>query len=236
MQSLSPEPRKHQNLFKVAYRHFPGRLLSTAIGVSFLSTPLLHNFFRDSGIDSLFVRILLIGVVIITVPLIVIYLLTLLRAVKIRKRLEGKAELREEIRIADIETVKEQQKVDEREEILTQKAERIDLNTQIAKQAKEDERWDMLHERLRIQEERNDEQDRQQLLRDGELIRMRKEDQLKDHYKTLFDRYLRNSQGEETSQAVADGLISIPEIWLTEQPEIQKDPGLMESLKPYNKR
>jgi len=94
----------------------------------------------------------------------------------------------------------------------------------------------MLHERLRIQEEHSDEQDRQQLLRDEDLIRMRKNDELKDRYKTLFDRYLRNSQGEQTSQAVADGLISIPETWLAEQPEIQKDPGLMESLKPYNKR
>lgn len=108
------------------------------------------------------------------------------------------------------------------------------LKARLAKEKSDEERWDALHERLRIQEERNDEQDRQQVLRDEESLRLRNEDDLKDQYKVLFARYLKNSPDEKLSHEVSDGLAPIPDAWLAEQPEIVKNPELMESLKPLN--
>lgn len=109
-----------------------------------------------------------------------------------------------------------------------------DLKARLAKEKSDEERWDALHERLRIQEERNDEQDRQQLLRDEETVRLRNESDLKDQYKVLFARYLKNSADEKLSHEVSDGLAPIPDAWLAEQPEIAKNPELIELLKPLN--
>lgn len=65
-------------------------------------------------------------------------------------------------------------------------------------------------------------------------MRLRHEDELKDQYRTLFARYVRNSFGK--NQEVADGLAPIPEAWLKEQPEIRKNPALAQMLGPYNER
>lgn len=122
---------------------------------------------------------------------------------------------------------------DERE-VARQELASDDLKVRLAKEKSDEERWDALHERLRIQEERNDEQDRQQVLRDEESLRLRNEDNLKDQYKVLFARYLKNSPDEKLSHEVSDGLAPIPDSWLAEQPEIAKNPELMEQLKPLN--
>ncbi len=110
-----------------------------------------------------------------------------------------------------------------------------DLEARHIKETKDEKRWEALHERLRIQEERSEERDRQQLLRDKEYVRMRNEDEIKDQYKVLFSRYIRNSQ-HAASREVADGLAPIPEAWLKIQPEILKNPTLMVSIQQYNER
>ena len=111
-----------------------------------------------------------------------------------------------------------------------------DLEDRHAREDKEEKRWKDLHERLRIQEERSEEREKLQMVRDEEFLRMRHEDELKDKYKTLFARYVRNSEGSKLNKEVADGLSPIPEEWLKEQPEILKNPALLELLQSYNER
>ena len=140
-------------------------------------------------------------------------------------------ELASEERLLVAQQVKD---IKDEKEVARQELASDDLKARLAKEKSDEERWDALHERLRIQEERNDEQDRQQVLRDEESLRLRNEDDLKDQYKVLFARYLKNSPDEKLSHEVSDGLAPIPEAWLAEQPEIAKNPELMESLKPLN--
>src|SRR5579883_2555624 len=88
----SPDKRKRHNLFVVAFNHFPENLAATAVGIAFLSAPLLYNLFREQGISSVIVRIILTGAVIAIVPLLILYLVTLLRSVGIREKLESQNE------------------------------------------------------------------------------------------------------------------------------------------------
>ena len=111
-----------------------------------------------------------------------------------------------------------------------------DLEARHIKEDKEEKRWAALDNRLRIQEEQNEEREKRQVQREEEQTRMRQEDEVKDKYKILFARYLRNSKGSMLNQNVADGLAPIPEEWLTSQPEIKKNPALAQLLKPYNAR
>ncbi|MDP4200548.1 MAG: hypothetical protein Q8922_08005 [Bacteroidota bacterium] len=109
-----------------------------------------------------------------------------------------------------------------------------DLEARHIKEEKEEKRWNALYERLRIQDERNEEREQRQLRRDEEQTRIRHEEELKDKYRTLFDRYLRNSSGDTLNRDVADGLAPIPDDWLNKQPEILKNPALLRLLDPYN--
>ena len=419
MQQYSPKTGKRHNLFILAYKHFPTGLLATAIGIAFLSAPLLYNLFRDNGIDSIVLRVLLTGAVIGVVPLSFLYIVTLLRSPKIRVRLETEAEHQLEIISDDLHALQAREKKEEKEVIRLEqvvegdiKARKVkdekenerwdllneslrlqnetvelaseerllvaqqikeikdegevmrkglvsddlearhvkdlkedkrwdllneslrlqketgelaseerllaarqvkdvkderevlriglaldDLKARDVKDRKEDERWDLLdkqlrlqnetaelaseerllvaqqvkdikdegevmrkglvsedlearhvkdlkedkrwsalHERLRLQEERSEEREKRQILRDDEYARMRREDDLKDQYKTLFARFLRNTIGNKVNQEVADGLASLPEEWLKVQPEIMKNPALLPLLKSYHER
>jgi hypothetical protein len=111
-----------------------------------------------------------------------------------------------------------------------------DLEARHIKENKEEKRWAALDERLRIQEERSEEREKRELLRDKAQARMRQEDDLKDKYRTLFARYIRNSSENKLNKDVADGLAPIPEAWLSIQPEIRKNPELALLLEPYNER
>jgi hypothetical protein len=358
MQPYSPKPGKRHNLFILAYKHFPSGLLATAIGVAFLSGPLLYNLFRENGFDSVILRVVLSGAVIAIVPLSLLYLVSLFRAPKIRERIETEEKAKldkisDELEALQMQERKEEQEVlrleqvvkgdikarkvkDEQEnerwnllnESLRQQNETVelaseerllvaqqlkdikdegevmrkglvsdDLEARHVKDIKEDKRWDLLneqirlqnettelaseerifvaqqvkdikdegeimrkglasddlearhikedkdekrwsalHERLRIQEVRSEEREKRQERRDEEHIRMRHEDDLKDQYKALFARFLRNSVGNKISQEVADGLAPIPKVWLKEQPEILKNPALEKLIAPYNER
>ena len=111
-----------------------------------------------------------------------------------------------------------------------------DLEARHLKEDKEEKRWAALDERLRIQETRSEAREKRELLRDEEQIRIRHEDEIKDTYKTLFARYVRNSTGTTLNLEVANGLSPIPDDWLAEQPEIRKNPALVQLLHPYNER
>jgi hypothetical protein len=111
-----------------------------------------------------------------------------------------------------------------------------DLEARHLKEDKEEKRWAALDNRLRIQEERSEERERRQLLRDEEQARNRQADEVRDKYRTLFARYVRNSTGTTLNLQVADGLAPIPDDWLNAQPEILKNPALAPLLEPYNAR
>jgi hypothetical protein len=110
-----------------------------------------------------------------------------------------------------------------------------DLTARHIKEEKEEKRWAALDNRLRIQEERSEEREARQRLRDEEQIRMHYQDDLKETYRTLFARYIRNSNGSKLEKEVADGFAPIPQAWLNAQPEIRKNPALAQLLDPYNK-
>jgi hypothetical protein len=111
-----------------------------------------------------------------------------------------------------------------------------DLEARHVKESKEEKRWTALYERLRIQDVRAEEREQREIRRDQEQLRMRREDEVKDIYRTLFARYIRNNSNTPHSQEVADGLAPIPLDWLEAQPELQKDPSLLLLLVPFNQR
>ena len=434
MQSYSPKTGKRHNLFILAFRHFPTGLLATAIGIAFLSAPLLYNLFGENGFDSVVIRVLLAGAVIAVVPLFFLYIVTLLRSPKIRFRLESEAEHQLEILSDDLHALQAKEKKEEKEVIRLEqvvkgdiKARKVkdekenerwellneslrlqnktvelaseerllvaqqikdvkdegevirkglvsddlearhvkdlkedkrwdllnaqlkqqnesaelaseerllvaqqvkdikdegevmrkglvsdDLEARHVKDLKEDQRWESLNERLRVQEvigqqnideiegreiarqesasserisiaqevkdrkdereierkeiasdelqarqdkdtkdelrwkalherlskeeERNEQREERQILRDKEYFRLRYEDGLKDQYQTLFGRYIRNTPSQKSNQGVADGLEPIPDSWLKEQPEIIKNPILFDLFKQFNER
>jgi hypothetical protein len=352
------KPGKRPNLFLIAYKNFPGSLFATIIGIALWGSPFLYSYFHGNGANSAFISVLLVAAVMTVIPLVIVYLVSLIRARKVREGLEIDAdlqlaaisddlvalqakEIQEENEVLRLEQVVEgeiqarkvkDEKEDERWDLLTESLreqkeivelaseERLlvaqqvkeikdegevirkglvsdDLEARHVKDLKEDKRWDVLneslrlqnetvelaseeriivaqqvkdlkeegeimrkglasddlearnikeskdekrwaalHERLRIQEERSEERDRQQVLRDKEYVRMRNENEIKEQYKVLFSRYIRNAQDNGLSRKVADGLASIPDVWLREQPEILKNPALMLSIQQYNER
>ena len=153
MEPYLPKPGKRHNLFVLAFRHFPTGLLATAIGIAFLSAPLLYNLFRDNGIDSIVLRVLLTGGVIGVVPLSFLYLITLLRAGKIRIRLETETEHQLEIISVDLEALQAREQKEENEVIRLEQVVKGDIKARQVKDEKENERWDLLNESLRLQKE-----------------------------------------------------------------------------------
>jgi cell division protein FtsL len=104
----------------------------------------------------------------------------------------------------------------------------------------DDERWSELHDRLKVQEAKTEARDRALRLTDDMQRLMRKEDQLqntlRDHYRTLLERYIRQAEKKGLPEDVADGFAPIPHGWLLQQPEIIRDPTLLEQLEPFNER
>jgi hypothetical protein len=104
----------------------------------------------------------------------------------------------------------------------------------------DDERWSELHDRLKVQEAKTEARDRALIHSNNLQQLMRKEDQLtdqlRDHYRTLLERYIRQAARKGLPDDVADGLAPIPHGWLLLQPEIIRDPTLLELLEPFNER
>ena len=114
------------------------------------------------------------------------------------------------------------------------------LTAQQVKSDSDDDRWKELHDRLKIQESRSEARDRASRIKDDMQRLMRSEDrladQLRDQYRTLLDRYIRQATAKGLSDDVADGIAPIPKEWLLLQPEIVKDPTLLKLLAPHNER
>jgi len=153
MTPYSPKPGKRHNLFILAFRHFPSGLLATAIGIAFLSAPLLYNLFREQGFDSIFARVFLTGAVIGVVPMSFLYIVTLLRSGRIRERLEAEAQAKLDIISEDLAALEAKEIKEEKEVIRLEQEVKGDIKARKIKAAKEDERWDLLNESLRLQNE-----------------------------------------------------------------------------------
>jgi hypothetical protein len=153
MQPYSPKPGKRHNLFILAFRHFPTGLLATAIGIAFLSAPLLYNLFRDNGFDSVIARVFLTGAVIGVIPVSLLYIVTLLRSSKIRTRLEIEAAHQLKIISGDLAALAAKEKAEEKEVIRLEQVVKGDIKARKVKDEQETERWDLLNESLRQQNE-----------------------------------------------------------------------------------
>ena len=153
MEPYSPKPGKRHNLFILAFKHFPSGVIATAIGIASLSAPLVYNLFRENGIDSFAAGALLTGLVIVVVPLSFLYFVTLLRSARIRGRIETEAEHQLEILSDDLHALQAQEKKDEKEVIRLEQVEKGDIKARKVKDEKENERWDLLNESLRLQKE-----------------------------------------------------------------------------------
>jgi hypothetical protein len=113
MQPNSTGQTKRHNLFIVACKHLPTGLLATAIGIAALSAPFLYNLLRNHGVDSFIGGALATGAVIVVVPTLFLYFVTLLRSPTIRTRVESEAERELEIMTREMEALQEKEKKEE---------------------------------------------------------------------------------------------------------------------------
>ncbi len=153
MEPYSPKPGKRHSLFILAVRHFPGSLFATIIGIAFWGSPFLYNFFHDTGVYSIAVSVLFSVLIIGGIPLFVLYLVTLLRTKEIRRGIETEAEHQLEILYEDLEALHAKEKKEEKEVIRLEQVVKGDLKARKVKDEKENERWDLLNESLRLQKE-----------------------------------------------------------------------------------
>src|SRR6476469_5283960 len=91
MRSFRRKRNRRPNLLLIAIKHFPGGLLKTGIGITLLSVLVLLTILTGLGIQQLLVRYALIGLVIVILPTLLLYIITLVRAPRIRRRGEAEA-------------------------------------------------------------------------------------------------------------------------------------------------
>jgi hypothetical protein len=153
MKFFQPKAGGRHNLVHVALHNFPGGLFKTSVGITLLAGPFVLNYLSEMGVDSLAERILLNGMIIVLVPATLLFVVTLFRSPNLRRRKE--AETASELRTAtdglkaiQVKELKEEEEIIRLEQVVTS-----DRNARRVKDEKEEERWDLLNERLRMQEE-----------------------------------------------------------------------------------
>src|SRR5437762_2238216 len=90
---LSMKPRR-ESLLVTAYKAYPSTFLARGIGISLTTSLYIYNYLLDRGIHSIWLRVLLTATIVTAVPTISLYLITLARAPRIRKRQERDAAYR----------------------------------------------------------------------------------------------------------------------------------------------
>jgi len=144
---------KRQNIFLLAIKHYPTGLLATAIGIAFLSAPLFYNLFREYGISSVALRIIITGAVVGIIPVAFLYIITLIRAPKIQNRLETDAQHELEIMSHEMEVLQAKEKKEEEQVQRLEQVVKTDIKVRKELEGKEDLRWEELNEQLRLQKE-----------------------------------------------------------------------------------
>ena len=153
MKFFQRQPNQRHNLVLVALHHFPGNFFKTSVGITLLAAPFLLNYFSEMGVNSLPERVILNGLVIVIVPASLLFILTLFRSPQIRKRKEAEAESELQATTVGLRELKAREQKEENEIIRLQQVVTSDRNARRVKDEKEEERWDLLNERLRVQEE-----------------------------------------------------------------------------------
>jgi hypothetical protein len=146
-------PGKRENLFVIAYKFFPKNFLLKGIGLTFTTSLYIYNYLPEHGVTDVVSRIALTAGIIAVVPVVSLYLFTLARAPQIRKREEKEALHREHIAHGDLQAlqVKEQSEADE--VIRLEEVASGDRKARRVKDKQEDDRWELLNESLRLQNE-----------------------------------------------------------------------------------
>src|SRR5205823_6153357 len=144
---------KRQNVFRLAIKHFPTGLIATAIGIAFLSAPLFYNFFRENGINSLVIRIVLTGAIVGIIPIGFLYLVSLFRAPRIQTKIETAAQEELEVMSHEMEALQEKEKREEEQVHRLEEVVQSDIKVRQELEEKEDERWQALNEQLQLQKE-----------------------------------------------------------------------------------
>ena len=150
---ISPKTGLSHNRHDIVRKHFPGNVLATCIGIASLSAPFIFNLFYRLGIDSVPVRIALTALLVISVPAMVLYVITLFRVPTIILRKETQEETELKTVTAGLEAMKEHEKKEEKVIDRLEEVVNKDTKARKMKDEKEEDRWDLLDERLRIQEE-----------------------------------------------------------------------------------
>src|SRR5580692_10047055 len=96
-------PGKRHSLFTIAHKFFPTAFLVKGIGITLTSSLYIYNFLlNNSGIDSIVTRALLTAAIVVVAPTIALYLITLARAPRIRRREEVEAAHQQEVAHGDL--------------------------------------------------------------------------------------------------------------------------------------
>src|SRR5580700_11638613 len=79
---------KRHSLFTIAHKFFPTSFLVKGIGITLTSSLFIYNYLLSYGIDSILTRALLTATIVVVAPTVALYLITLARAPRIRRREE----------------------------------------------------------------------------------------------------------------------------------------------------
>ncbi|HET6402370.1 MAG TPA: hypothetical protein VFH95_13370 [Candidatus Kapabacteria bacterium] len=150
---LPPMDRKRESLFVIAYRFFPRTFLVKGIGLTFTTSLYIYHYLLVNGIDSISERISLTALIVAGVPVISLYLVTLARAPRIRRREEKEAARLHHIAQGDWNALKAKEHEEEQKIIRLEQVASGDKKERRVKDEKDDQRWDVLTESLRLQNE-----------------------------------------------------------------------------------
>ncbi len=144
---------KRESLFVIAYKFFPRAFLVKGIGLTFTTSLYIYHYLLVNGVDSIVWRISLTALIIGGVPVISLYLVTLARAPRIRRREEREAARLQHIARGDWDALKAKEQEEEQEVIRLEQLASGDKKALRVKDEKDDKRWDVLTESLRLQNE-----------------------------------------------------------------------------------
>jgi hypothetical protein len=146
-----PIEGKRESLFVIAYKFFPKSFLVKGIGVTFTISLYIYNYLHDNGVESILTRVLLTAFIVGAVPTISLYLITLARAPRIRRREEKEAAHRRHIAHGELEVLKAREEKAEQEILRLEQVATGDRKARRVKDEQDDERWVLLNESLRLQ-------------------------------------------------------------------------------------
>ncbi|HWF43208.1 MAG TPA: hypothetical protein VG537_01065 [Candidatus Kapabacteria bacterium] len=148
-----PMGGKRESLFVVAYKSFPRSFLVKGIGLTFTVSLYIYRYLTNNGVDSILERVLLTALIVAGVPTLSLYLVTLVRAPRIRRREEKEAARLQYIAHGNWEALKAKEHEEEQEIKRLEQVASGDKKARRVKDEKDDKRWDVLTESLRLQNE-----------------------------------------------------------------------------------